>query len=144
MLLKFTANPRFIRAAMIILGCIFIVASIPKILNPGKFAEIVFNYHVLSGIWINILAVVLPWLELVAGICLVLDWLSHGAVIIVNLLLMIFVCVLLYDLARGIDVSCGCFSTDINAGPANFLYIFRDVGFWIIGIFLFLNIVKKS
>ncbi len=144
MSLKFTANTKFIRTTMIILGCIFIGASIPKILNPEKFAEIVFNYHILSGIWINILAVVLPWLELITGVCLVFDWLSSGAVIIVNLLLMTFVCVMIYDLARGIDVSCGCFSTDIDADPANFLYIFRDLVFWIIGIFLFFKIVRKS
>ena len=141
--LNFIISGKFIRVAMIILGSIFIGASVPKILNPGKFAEIVFNYQILPDIWINILAIVLPWLELVTGICLVFDFFAPGAVIVVNLLLMTFVCVLVYDLARGIDVRCGCFSTDIHAGPANFLYIFRDLGFWIIGVFLFFKIVVK-
>ncbi len=138
--LNFITSKKFIRAAMIILGGIFISASVPKILNPEKFAEIVFNYQILPGIWINILAIVLPWLELVTGLCLVFDLFAPGAVIVVNLLLMIFVCVLVYDLARGIDVRCGCFSTDIHAGPANFLYIFRDMGFWLIGVFLFFTV----
>ncbi len=133
----------FIRGAMIILGCVFIAASIPKILNPEKFAEIIFNYRILSGLWINILAIILPWLEFITGICLVFDRLSCGAVIIVNFLLAIFICVLTYDLTRGIDVRCGCFSTNIHAEPANFLYILRDIGFWIIGIFLFFKIVLK-
>ncbi len=132
-----------IRLAMILLGCIFIAASIPKILYPEKFAEIVFNYQILSGIWINILAIILPWLEFITGICLVFDLLANGAVIIVNFLLGIFVCVLIYDLARGIDIRCGCFSTNIHADPANILNIIRDIGFLIIGIFLFINIIIK-
>ncbi len=142
-ILNFIISKKIIRAAMIVLGCIFICASVPKILNPEKFAEIVFNYQILPDMWINIFAIVLPWLELVTGICLVFDFFAPGAVIVVNLLLMVFICVLFYDLARGIDVRCGCFSTDIHAGSANFFYIVRDMGFWIIGIFLFFNIVTK-
>ncbi len=141
---KWYQSDGIIRGVMIILGCIFIAASIPKILHPGKFAEIVFNYQVLPGRLINLFAIVLPWLEFLTGIMLVFCIWAEGAVIIVNLLLMSFVTVMAYDLTRGLDVSCGCFSTNINAGPANFLYLVRDTVFLLMGIFLFFNVVIKS
>ncbi len=140
---KWYESNRIIRGIMIILGCIFIAASIPKILHPGEFAEIVFNYQILPGRLINLFAIVLPWLEFVTGIMLVFGIWAKGAVIIVNLLLLTFVTVMAYDLTRGLDVSCGCFSTNINAGPANFLYLVRDIVFSIMGIFLFFNVIIK-
>ena len=140
---KWYLSSGVIRGVMIILGGIFIAASIPKILHPGEFAEIVFNYQILPGRLINLFAIVLPWLEFVTGIMLMFRIWSEGAVIIVNLLLLIFVTVMAYDLTRGLDISCGCFSTNINAGPANFLYLIRDIVFSLMGIFLFFNVVIK-
>jgi len=64
------------------LGIIFIWASIDKIVHPQGFARIIFNYQILPVQLVNITAIFLPWLELVAGICLITGIWLHGATVI--------------------------------------------------------------
>ena len=56
----------------IILGGVFIYASLDKIANPAEFAKAVGNYHVLPFGVENLLALVLPWMELLVGLALIL------------------------------------------------------------------------
>ena len=64
-----------ILAARLILGGVFVFASIDKILHPAAFAEAVYNYQILPDNLINLTAIVLPWLELVLGSLLISSWL---------------------------------------------------------------------
>jgi hypothetical protein len=43
------------------LGGIFIYAAIGKILHPSLFKEIVFNYRILPGYLVNVVAILIPW-----------------------------------------------------------------------------------
>ena len=55
---------------------------------------------------------VLPWVELFAGIALIVaPRLRLGAAILVLGMLVVFTSAIAIDLYRGIDVSCGCFSS---------------------------------
>jgi uncharacterized membrane protein YphA (DoxX/SURF4 family) len=109
-----------------ILGAIFIAAGIPKILDTASFASAVYNYHLLPDIFINIFAITLPWLEIIIGAMLIMGTWMQGTVIIYNLLMIAFICALSFNTARGLDISCGCFSTEpgdiIDMGT-----IFRDI-----------------
>ena len=55
----------------LILGGIFIYAAMDKIAHPDQFAEIVYNYKLLPGALVNLMAIVLPWVEILAGVFLV-------------------------------------------------------------------------
>ena len=77
--------------ARLILGGVFIYASIDKILNPGDFAKIISNYHVLPFGLENLLAITLPWLELFAGICLIIGVFIDGATVLVVLMNIVFI-----------------------------------------------------
>ena len=123
-------------AARWILGIIFIFAAHDKILNPGDFAAIVHNYQLLPDGLINLTALVLPWVELFTGFCLVAGRLLPGAVVLADMMLLIFMGVLLYNVHRGLDVSCGCFSTDASDSPMAIGTIVRDSGFLLIALFL--------
>ena len=69
----------FALMARLILGVIFIYASIDKIFHPAAFAEAVYNYQILPDALINLTAIVLPWLELILGAFLILGlWLPWG------------------------------------------------------------------
>jgi cobalt-zinc-cadmium efflux system protein len=87
---------------------------------------------------------VLPWLELLLGLCLMAGIWLPGAVLVVNALLVVFLAALLFNLARGLDVNCGCFSTGSD-GPAMSTgwYLMRDVGFLALGAFLFYVVFSK-
>jgi len=110
------------------LGVLFIYASIHKILYPAAFAETVSNYQILPGYLVNIFAVVLPWLEMMVGICLVSGILAIGATFLVFLMLSTFFGALAFNLTRGLDIDCGCFSQ--AAGGVSHVtmwwYVLRD------------------
>jgi uncharacterized membrane protein YphA (DoxX/SURF4 family) len=55
----------------VVLGAVFIFASVDKILHPDAFAVIIKNYQILPVKLISLAAVVLPWLELILGISLI-------------------------------------------------------------------------
>jgi hypothetical protein len=52
------------------LGGVFIYASVDKVLHPADFARAVYNYQILPNGLINLTALLLPWLELLLGMCL--------------------------------------------------------------------------
>ena len=129
----------FISAARITLGALFVYASIDKLFNPAAFAEIVYNYQILPDRLVNLTVIVLPWLEWFVGICLLLNIFTSGAVVLVNLLLMVFFSALIFNFARGLDISCGCFSTDAE-GPMSLLTILWDGFFLILSVSLLLSV----
>ena len=92
-------------------GAVFVYASMDKIVHPGQFAQMVNNYRIVPHVLINLFAVVLPWIELVIGLCLILGVFSDAASVVTAGLLLVFIAASIIALMRGLDISCGCFST---------------------------------
>jgi uncharacterized membrane protein YphA (DoxX/SURF4 family) len=126
------------------LGGMFIYASYDKILNPEAFAEAVFNYQILPDNLVNLTAIILPWLELIVGFCLIIGWWIPGAVVIVNALMIVFISALMFNLVRGLDVQCGCFSTDVSETTTIWLILLRDIFFLVVSFFLIYMIFFSS
>jgi len=131
------AWPRhFALAARLILGGVFIYASWDKILHPTAFAEAVFNYQLLPSQLINFMALILPWLELTLGVLLLTGIWLPGATLGVNLLLITFLGALIINTARGLNISCGCFSTDTTAVGLSWWDVLRDIFFFSLSVYL--------
>lgn len=113
--------------ARLTLGGIFIYASLDKIAHPLEFAKIIKNYQILPEFLIALMALVLPWLELFAGICLVSGICERSAAMLLTFLLFLFIIALGVNVFRGIDVSCGCFSTSASDTESAWVLIFRDL-----------------
>lgn len=128
----------------LVLGGIFIYASLDKIAHPEAFAEIIYNYQVLPGALINLSAIVLPWLELVLGVLLIIGRFMPGATSISTLLLAAFWAALLFNMVRGLDIHCGCFSTQTNDAATMAWYVTRDTAFLAMGLCLFYQTVKPK
>ena len=109
MISKYFKGPVVI-ISRLILGAVFIYASIDKIQNPVDFAKAINNYHVLPFGLENLMALVLPWLELFVGICLIIGVMVDGATILVVLMNIMFIFAISQALARGISIDCGCFN----------------------------------
>ncbi|HNQ86866.1 MAG TPA: MauE/DoxX family redox-associated membrane protein [Deltaproteobacteria bacterium] len=108
------------------LGIMFTYAGLTKIIAPAGFALAVYNYHILPAPLVNITAIVLPWVEVIAGTCLVLGLWIPGGALIVSGLLFVFAIALGFNLARGLDVACGCFSSSPTAEKITWWYLLRD------------------
>jgi uncharacterized membrane protein YphA (DoxX/SURF4 family) len=118
------------------LGTVFLFASYDKILHPKDFALTVYQYQLLPDSLINLTALMLPFLELLLGLCLIGGFLLPGATVISTGLLAVFISALLFNLARGLDVHCGCFSTQADDGPADIWTLARDLGFLAASVYL--------
>lgn len=129
-------HPRGALAARVVLGCVFLVASLDKIIHPELFARAVYNYQLLPEVAVNVVALWIPWLELVAGLFLLLGFWVRGSVLLLIGLLLVFVGALGFNLARGLDVACGCFSTT-SKDPATAFTLLRDSLFLVVALYLF-------
>jgi uncharacterized membrane protein YphA (DoxX/SURF4 family) len=89
------------------LGIIFIYAGSIKLLEPKAFAVLIEAYGVVPESLLMAVAVVLPALEVVAGIGLLLD--IKGSLSMIAGLLVLFIAILAYGIWMGLDIDCGCF-----------------------------------
>ena len=92
----------------IILGAVFLWASFGKILEPGDFARSISNYHIVPFGIENIVALILPWLELLIGMGLILGIMVDGSVQISAILLTMFILMIGQAMLRGFNIECGC------------------------------------
>jgi uncharacterized membrane protein YphA (DoxX/SURF4 family) len=120
-------NKWFLITVRLVLGAIFIYASVYKILSPGAFAHQIYNYKILPPYLINPVALTLPWIQLLCGLALVLGRLTKGASLLIFLMMATFQMALLSALIRGLNVSCGCFKS--GGSPATWLTFLRDFTF---------------
>ena len=99
----------------LIIGGIFVYSSLYKILEPGSFAKSIWFYHMVPGGLINLLAICLPWMELLVGLGLIFGVLYRGSVLSVNLMTLMFMIALGSAISRGLSIDCGCFKAGAQA-----------------------------
>jgi len=93
-----------------ILGLTFAAASIHKIAAPAEFAKIIYGYGLFPHISINLIAIVLPFVELVTGLSLLFNFRSKAAATLIGIMLIGFILAISVNMARGHTFECGCFS----------------------------------
>lgn len=93
----------------ILIGGIFIYTAGPKLLRPDEFARLVNGYRLLHPDLVNLAGITLPWVELVAGVFLVIGLLPRSSALVIAGLLMLFMGAGLLGILRGLDIDCGCF-----------------------------------
>jgi len=114
-LLQTLRHRRVIRGAQIAVGLVFLAAALPKIGDPGSFALSVHYFRIVPLAIENLIAVSLPWVELVAGLALVLGIRAREGGVIVTAMMAVFTVAVASALARGLDFECGCFGTGDGA-----------------------------
>ena len=112
------------RAARILLGGIFLWASVTKVPDMAAFAESVANYRIVPPSLVPGVAAAVVGVEIAAGVALVLNVWARAAALVLSTLLAVFTVGLASALARGIDLSCGCFGGN---APATWWTVLRDV-----------------
>jgi uncharacterized membrane protein YphA (DoxX/SURF4 family) len=92
-----------------VLGLVFIVFSWGKLQYPRIFAESLLAYQVLPQSLITVVALILPWLELLAGLSMLAGYRYRGSAVALGGLSLLFMVVLSSVVWKGLDISCGCF-----------------------------------
>jgi uncharacterized membrane protein YphA (DoxX/SURF4 family) len=99
------------RGAQIILGLLFLVASLAKLVDVTSLASQVHNFHLLPFWSEHLVAMTLPWIEFVAGLALVLGIRARAGAWLLGMLLAGFTVGIVLAMARGLNFECGCFGT---------------------------------
>ena len=118
-----------------ILAFVFIYAAILKIAEPGDFSQAIANYKLLPDISINVLGIILPWIEISAGILLLFGVAVKENSVIISGMLIVFIIAIGISLARGLNIDCGCFGT-ANGNQIGLLKLLQNIGLLVIGIIL--------
>lgn len=109
----------------ILIGALFVYAGTLKLLDPGAFAWNIYQYGLVPRDLINVLAISLPVIEILAGIGFIFN--VRRSMAAITGLLVLFLFVLGYALLNGLNVECGCFSAG-EPGPEGLRMAFiRDV-----------------
>jgi uncharacterized membrane protein YphA (DoxX/SURF4 family) len=125
---RWLTHPWLTVRVQIALGAIFVVAAWPKIVDPPSFAHMIYNYRILPAGLINVSALIMPWVEMVIGLCLILGVWVRPARWIVGTMLVVFMIAISINLARGNAIDCGCFDTS----AANLTYEERIRDMWLV------------
>lgn len=91
------------------LGGVFVYASVYKIGYAAEFSETVASYQIVPALAVNLVALVLPWLELICGAMLVLGVRVRTVSAILGALLVVFCVAVTINLVRETPIDCGCF-----------------------------------
>lgn len=92
-------------------GAVFIWAGLLKVADPLEFAQDIANYHVFSRNLSFLIALVLPWLEILCGILVIVGIFRMSSSLLLSCLLSLFLVLIAVTLIRGLDVECGCFGS---------------------------------
>jgi putative oxidoreductase len=120
---------RFLRITNLLLriglGAVFLYAGALKAGDPRAFAEAVAAYRLLPPQGNLIAASVLPWIEILAGLLLIIGIRARGAAAVTIILNVVFVAALASAAFRGLDIDCGCFRKGTGSSPG--VAILRDL-----------------
>lgn len=93
----------------LVVAAVFAAAAFPKLLDPTSFAADIDRYHIVPEMLVGPMAVALPVLELAIVAALVTGIHAQGGALVAAAMLLVFAAGMGQAMARGIDLSCGCF-----------------------------------
>lgn len=121
-------NRYVVLSARLLLGFVFVVASIDKLADPNAFAVSISYYRLVGEPVTLILATILPWVELLAGLFLLFGIMMRGSSLLLLLMLVLFTAGVISGIARGLDISCGCFTRDPNVDKIGWMKVLENLG----------------
>jgi len=121
------------------LAAVWLLSGIPKALDPDQTYVAVRAYDVLPPVGVELVAGVLPWLEIALAALLLLGLGTRVVAVASALLVLAFVTGVSQAWARGLSIDCGCFGGGGQVEPGQTAYVQelgRDMGFLVLAAWL--------
>ena len=141
------------------LGGLFLASAVAKIWNVqvshahaiqfshvpdlATFARDVTSYHVPPRELTNLVAITLPWIELLAGGLLVCGIWKQASALVITAMMIVFLAAIGWAVAHGYDIRCGCFGT-VDARRVGFTALAQDAALLAIAMWLAWRLEDKT
>lgn len=139
---KLLNNEYVLLICRMIVGLMFIVVGVGKIANPEEFAKEIANYQILPYLFVNITAIIVPWIELFAGILLLLGVQTKSSSIVIAVMTVVFTIAVIIAIAKGLNIECGCYS-NIASQQVGLPKVLENIGLLILTFIIILSDNKK-
>jgi putative oxidoreductase len=124
--LSFLSHPATLITLKLIIGALFILASVGKIIDPEKFLSKIREYTLLP-MWLEpLFAYTMPWIEFSIGLLLIADLYVKSAALMAIASLGAFIFAIIVQISRGVDMTCGCFDFLIPDEKVGWVAVGRD------------------
>jgi uncharacterized membrane protein YphA (DoxX/SURF4 family) len=139
-----TRNQMLVNLARMILGIIFLFASIEKTADPAAFTQSIMNYRLVPLESAVVAATFLPWIELVCGAALLAGIWVRGSTLLCLIMLVVFTAAVISGIVRGLDITCGCFTQDTDVGKLGWTKIAENAALIAASLLLFIKSVQPQ
>lgn len=120
--------------ARLVIGIVFIMASLDKIIAPDPFAHSIINYNMVPFELVNLMALILPWLELLVGTALVLGIWVRTTAALSGAMLVMFIGAVSAAMIQGLNINCGCFSQTGEGTKVGWPKVLENTGMTVLAI----------
>ena len=105
---------------------------------PEAFAIDIATYQFLPLVFINPLAIILPYVEFGTGVLLITGTKARAAALMVCGMMIMFMIALSHALVHDLSISCGCFASNAAAGsdPISWLTMLRDSAWLLLALYV--------
>lgn len=122
----------------LLLGGVLLTAGSLKAFDMPAMADSLMNYDLFPLAVVNLIAIVLPLLEILLGVGLIAGLFYRGSRLLASVVFAMFLFSIAYAVARGLDIDCGCFGT-AKAMHVGALAILRNTFFLVCLLPLWFN-----
>ena len=130
-------------AARVLLGGLLFYAGFAKMQNLPKFAEDIAHFRMLPEALSHVLAIVLPWNEIVVGSLLIFGIWSRAAALASLFLFTVFSIAVASAIARKLNINCGCMG-DAGASKVGLLKLAEDAAYLAVSAYVYFATVPPK
>jgi putative oxidoreductase len=133
-----------LRIIRFILGGVFIYAAISKIGAPQQFADNIASYQILPFAVVNVMAMGLPWFELICGLSVLTGFLIRMGALGILAMLGVFIVALAAALLRGLSIDCGCFGIQSWDESIPWIGFIRDSILLLLALWIYTDALRAA
>lgn len=139
---KLIDNPILILVIRTFIGILFIFYGVAKIADPSQFANEIGNYGMTPDFLTHIMALILPWAEMIVGVLLLFGIYQNENGLLATLMLVMFTFGVVFAFASGLDINCGCSGGNAQQ-KVGWMKIIENLGLILLSIILTVTNSKK-
>ena len=132
------------QVSRLFLGGLFCYAGLIKALDVIAFAGSVANYQLLPYQLNFLVAAVLPYVEMAAGLLLLFGRQVRPAVLLIAGMNAVFMVALLSVILRGLDIDCGCFRPAGEGHTSAQMALLRDAGIMLLALVTWFGAPRRN